>query len=133
MLKVDYELECTRSNVTVSGFLGYINKRCKDKGINFEISKEDFENPGSYARSDMHYIVSNGKKIVWNNGERLEYEFKTEEGMPKSEMSKCLPYDYHNAVVNQDGSMWNEICEFTFDDENKGTGYFYTINKRICE
>ena len=28
-------------------------------------------------------------------------------------------------ILNWDGSMYNEICEFTFDDEKTGHGYYY--------
>ena len=40
-----------------------------------------------------------------------------------------LPYDFQTYILNHDGSMYNEICEFTFDDEKTGHGYYYQANR----
>ena len=32
-------------------------------------------------------------------------------------------------ILSFDGSMYNEICEFTFDDEKTGHGYYYQANR----
>ena len=47
----------------------------------------------------------------------------------RAETCKTFPYDYHTYVLNFDGSMYNEICEFTFDDEKTGHGYYYQANR----
>lgn len=39
----------------------------------------------------------------------------------RAETCKTLPYDFQTYILNHDGSMYNEICEFTFDDEKTGS------------
>ena len=46
----------------------------------------------------------------------------------QAEICKTIPYDFQFYVLNHDGSMYNEICEFTFDDEKTGYGYYYQAN-----
>lgn len=47
----------------------------------------------------------------------------------KSEICKSFAYDMQTYIPNWDGSMYNEICEFTFDDEKTGHGYYYQANR----
>ena len=47
----------------------------------------------------------------------------------RAETCKTLPYDFQTYILNNDGSMYNEICEFTFDDEKTGHGYYYQANR----
>ena len=47
----------------------------------------------------------------------------------RAETCKTLPYDFQTYILNHDGSMYNEICEFTFDDEKTGHGYYYQANR----
>ena len=51
----------------------------------------------------------------------------------KSEICKSFAYDYQTYILNFDGSMYNEICEFTFDDERTGHGYYYQANRDAAE
>ena len=46
----------------------------------------------------------------------------------RAEICKTFAYDYQTYILNFDGSMYNEICEFTFDDEKTGHGYYYQAN-----
>ncbi|MDR1379646.1 MAG: hypothetical protein LBJ36_11445, partial [Synergistaceae bacterium] len=43
----------------------------------------------------------------------------------KEETLRMLPLDYQVYNLNWDGSSFNVICEFTFDSETRGHGYFY--------
>ena len=47
----------------------------------------------------------------------------------RAETCKTFAYDYQTYILNFDGSMFNEICEFTFDDEKTGHGYYYQTNR----
>lgn len=85
------------------------------------------------------YQTSEGYTRYYYTDEFEEYE-KTElfhydwtengENAPcKAETCKTFAYDYQTYILNFDGSMFNEICEFTFDKENCGHGYYYQANR----
>ena len=46
----------------------------------------------------------------------------------KSEIVRSFPYDCQTYILNFDGTCYNEICEFTFDDDKRGHGYYYQTN-----
>ena len=121
----NYSIEITRRNVTLAQFLAAVRHECKRKGLYFEIEKKEFENPANPCNT--WYIVKEGKKICCNNDYRMEYE--ADDTPCKSEILKTKPLDYQTYILNWDGSMYNEICEFTFWENKKGTGYYYQVNK----
>ena len=47
----------------------------------------------------------------------------------EAETCRSFPYDHQIYTLNWDGSMYNEICEFTFDDEKTGHGYYYQASR----
>lgn len=47
----------------------------------------------------------------------------------RAETCRTFAYDYQTYILNFDGSMYNEICEFTFDDGKTGHGYYYQANR----
>ena len=47
----------------------------------------------------------------------------------KAEASRSFPYDFQTYFLGFDGTCYNEICEFTFDSEKRGHGYYYQLNK----
>ena len=51
----------------------------------------------------------------------------------KAETCKTFAYDFQTYILNHDGSMYNAICEFTFDDEKTGHGYYYQANRDAQE
>jgi hypothetical protein len=120
----NYELEMERSNVTPCRFLWYVKRRCAERGIDFEITLKDFSKEGGH---NSYYNVVGDKKISHYDGNVSEWS--AEDAAAQAEVSKNLQYDWQTYVLNFDGSMYNEICEFTFDDEKTGHGYFYTRNK----
>lgn len=122
---MDYQIEITRNNVTPAQFLAAVRAACKARGIDFGIETEDFKNPS--WPSDTHYTVVDGVKHSYHNGEYRPYDI--DDTPCKAETCRVKPLDYQTYILNWDGSMYNEICEFTYDDDKKGTGYYYQANR----
>ena len=119
------EIEITRNNVSLAQFFSYVKAACEAKGFSFDIERESFENPTSIY--NISVSKKNGIKsfvdFEYNHGRAIEPECEMDGA--KSEISKCKPLDYQTYILNFDGTMFNEICEFTFYDEKKGSGYYY--------
>lgn len=113
-MKKLFELELTRNDVTPAQFLAYVRRMCKQHGIDcFEMSARDFAAGQS-----------------WGNDEYMNtrYVGGTPSTRPcESEICKATPYDHQTYIHNFDGETYNEIIEFTFDDEKTGHGYFFTV------
>lgn len=122
---MNYEIELTRNNITPAKFFAEIRFACKKKGIDFGLELAQFANP--VQRYNYHYTVIDGKKICYSGNYR--YEESAENAPCKAEICRDLPYDCQTFVCNFDGACYNEICEFTFDDEKTGHGYYYQMNK----
>jgi hypothetical protein len=144
---MNISIEIERNNVTVAEFLAYVKRHCAQKGADgFGVDRDYFENPPepfyrSYFVKDgvqyntigePHSIPMRGYSVL-DGVFQTVMEFRNYEGNPtscaKGEISKDLPYDYQAYICNSDGSVFNEICEFTFDSENRGHGYYYLLNK----
>lgn len=112
-MKKLFELELTRNDVTPAQFLAYVRRMCKAHGIDcFELSARDFAEGDHWGNE------------YWNT----RYVGGTPSTRPcESEICKGLPYDRQVYIRNFDGTTYNEIVEFTFDDEKTGHGYFYTV------
>lgn len=121
MNKNKIEIEIQRNNVTLKEFFNYIKKQCIKKGIEFSLDIKEFENP-SYQTNQTHYGEDDKKISIINNT-----KFETERnGYPcKIETIRKLQFDYQVFGKMTDGYMYNEICEFEFDEDNKGSGYYY--------
>lgn len=119
-MKTLFELELTRNDVTPAQFLAYVRRMCKAHGIDcFEMSARDFAAGQS-----------------WGNDEYMNtrYVGGTPSTRPcESEICKATPYDHQTYIHNFDGSVYNEIIEFTFDDEKTGHGYFFTVQTETDE
>lgn len=112
-MKMLFELELTRNDVTPAQFLAYVRRMCKQHDIPFEMSARDFA-AGQHWGSDEYM--------------NTRYVGGTPSTRPcVSEICKATPYDHQTYIHNFDGSVYNEIIEFTFDDEKTGHGYFFTI------
>ena len=122
---MNYEIEITRHNVTPAKFFAEIRFACKKKGIDFCLDMEQFVSPVQPGL--WRYVVHDGKKICYNGEWR--HELPAEDAPCQAETSRNLPYDCQTYILNFDGSCYNEICEFTFDDEKRGTGYYYQLNR----
>lgn len=113
-MKKLYELELTRHGVTPAQFLAYVRQMCKRHGIPFEMSARDF---------------ANGQ--TWGNDSYMDTRYigGTPETRPCfAETCKAKPYDHQTYFKGFDGSVYNEIIEFQFDDEKTGFGYFFTVS-----
>jgi len=93
----------------------------------------------NYRRKLASYTTSEGFTRYYYTDEVEEYqETKLEywdmeedatEAPCKSETVRSFPCETQTYVLNFDGSCYNEICEFTFDDDKRGHGYYYQLNK----
>lgn len=108
-MKTLVQVELTRHNVTPAQFLAYVRSTLKSKGVR------------EYGSDlDLAYFV---------RGNDLNFYYHDEPGKPcKAEKSVSHPYEIQTYVLNWDGSCYNEICEFEFDDEKTGHGYYYLVN-----
>ena len=113
-MKILAEIELTRHNVTPAQFLAYVRTSLKKKGIR------------EYASDlDLDYF---------RRGDDINFEYHNNPEKPcQAEKSISHPYEMQTYICNWDGSKYNEICEFEFDDEKTGHGYYYLINTETEE
>ena len=103
------EIEINRSNVTPAQFLAYVRSQLSKKGIR-DLSSD----------LDLKY---------WAAGNDIEFDYHDDASKPcKAEKSVSKPYEMQTYILNWDGTSYNEICEFQFDSENKGSGYYFLRN-----
>ena len=121
---MNYQIEIQRNNVTLAEFFSYIKGQCAKKDIEFGIDRGEFENPSQPGNS--HYYVKDGVKHCTYDGYSSQHD--ASDAACQSETLRMLPYDYQCYILNFDGSCYNEICEFTFDDDKRGYGYYYQVN-----
>lgn len=108
-MKTIIQIELTRNNVTPAAFLAYVRNYVDKKG-------------GKMIRSDLDLNY-------FKSGNDLNFDYRNDPEKPcKAEKSVSRPYEMQTYIQNWDGSIYNEICEFTFDDEKTGHGYYYLIN-----
>ena len=110
-----FEIEIQRSNVTPAQFLAYVRNRVDAKG-------------GEMLRSDLSLDY-------FKRGDDLNFDIHHEEpefdGLHEKSISK--PYEMQTYIKYEDGACYNEICEFEFDDEKTGHGYYYLVNVETVE
>lgn len=100
-----FEIELTRNNVTPAQFLAYARSQVDKKG-------------GRMMRSDLDLRY-------FKAGNDLNFDTK-HDGVREKSVSR--PYEMQTYIKYEDGSIYNEICEFEFDDEKTGHGYYYLVN-----
>lgn len=108
-------IEIMRRNVTPAQFLAYVRDQLKKKGLRDISSDLDLD----YFRrgDDLNFDINNS-----NDPEKP----------CKIEKSVSRPYEMQTYVLYWDGSCYNEICEFSFDNEKTGTGYYYLSNNIVA-
>ena len=127
---MDYSIELRRTKVTVSEFYNYVKHRCAQRGIDPNLyDLEEFKNPTHPM--DARYRVKGGIKYCIADG--CHYQCSGEDAPAMAEIVRQLPYDMQTYILNFDGSIYNLICEFTFDGEGLGHGYYYQMNKDAAE
>ena len=108
MDKNAYNLEIQIENVTPSQFLAYVRRRCREKNVQAPSisSTKEFANCEYASMGDPSKGHDGWSADHWHT----------------------KPYDYQVCSIRKDHSTgFNEICEFTFDDEKKGHGYYYSV------
>lgn len=101
-----FEIEISRTNVTPSQFLAYVRHSVDRKG-------------GELLRGDL-------RLDYFRAGNDLNFDITHEDGTHEVSVSK--PYEMQTFISWQTGAKYNEIAEFTFDDEKTGHGYYYLLN-----
>lgn len=111
-----FEIEIMRHNVTPAQFLAYVRSRVDQKG-------------GRYVRTDLDLNY-------FKRGDDLNFDVEHD---PEefygciAEKSVSKPYEMQTYVRYENGAVYNEICEFQFDDDKTGFGYYYLINVDAVE
>lgn len=105
-----FEIEIQRSNVTPAQFLAYVRHNVDRKG-------------GEMLRGDLSLEY-------FKAGNDLNFDYK-HDGMHEKSVSK--PYEMQTYIRYENGATYNEICEFAFDDEKTGHGYYYLVNVETVE
>ena len=106
-----FEIELTRSNVTPAQFLAYVRRYVDMTG-------------GDLLRSDLSLDY-------FKAGNDLNFNITHEDGTREKSVSR--PYEMQTFIRNTNGGCYNEICEFCFDDEKTGHGYYYLLNEEPAE
>lgn len=101
-----FTIEISRTKVTPSQFLAYVRAAVDAKH-------------GDTLRSDLDLDY-------FRRGDDLNFDITHEDGTREKSTSK--PYEMQTFVKHTDGSMYNEICEFEFDNDKTGHGYYYLVN-----
>jgi hypothetical protein len=137
---MNINIEIERNNVTVAEFLAYIKRRSAQKGVNIDIDRDRFSDPRqniyrSYHVKDgikhctvMHKCKDERTGFMLPDDCR-ETEYDGSDAPAAAETSREFPYDWQTYILGFDGGMYNEICEFTFNNKNRGYGYFFLANK----
>lgn len=111
-LEKTFEIELQRRGVTPAKFLA---------DVRFYVDKKG----GRYVRSDLDLEY-------FKAGNDLNFDYKHEDendpchGLHEKSISR--PYEMQTYLRYESGAVYNEICEFQFDDDKTGFGYYYLVN-----
>ena len=111
-----FEVEFSRTNVTVGQFLAYVRAQLKKRGLGEFIGSLGYEN----------FIGGNGIDAKVNHKEQNDTAY-TELGIEYEEV-RDLPYNKKSYQRTVNGVASNEIIEFEFDNEKSGRGYYYLVD-----
>ena len=106
------ELELIRRNVTPAQFCASVRYQIKQHKLK-GIDPLDIDLNYWAAGNDLNFHIDN-----CNN----------HEAACECECSISKPYEMQTYIRNWDGTVFNQIMEFSFDTEKTGTGYFYFRN-----
>lgn len=118
------QVEIQRNNVTLNAFFTAVKAACIRKGLECNIDRDMFENPA--INENSRYYVKDGVKHYTYNGFTAQLDADT--AVAQSEIYMTKPLDFQTYFKHFDGSYYNEICEFSFDDEKHGHGYYFQAN-----
>ena len=109
------ELELTRRNCTPAQFLGYVRAQIRKAKLEC-ICAEDIDLDYFKAGNDLNFDIDNRGNT---------------EAPCEREKSVSKPYEMQTYIKNWDGTVFNHIMEFEFDDDKTGHGYFYIVNTAV--
>ncbi len=111
------EVEIQRTNITVSQFISAVKQVLKKKGI-------DYADIIGMTTKEFKEMPVDGLGEMNHSTETLEASFWY-----------TKPCHYQTCYFEKSGVGTNEICEFEFDDDKKGNGYFYflDVSEDDCE
>lgn len=105
-------IEIQRNNITPAQFLCEVRYQLKKKGIRDLASDLDLD--------------------YFRRGADLNFYYHDDPEKPcRCERSVSRPYEMQTFIHNWDGSSYNEICEFQFDDDERGFGYYFLKNTTV--
>ena len=108
-----FEIELQRHGVTPAQFLAYLRsmqKKHPEMGNDFNL--------------DM--FTAEGWSSNYSNALPTERPCESERSTDK-------PYEKQTYIRNFDGTTYNEIIEFQFDDDKTGYGYYYTVQIDVAD
>lgn len=109
-----FEHEYQRYNVTPAQFLAYLRSMAK-------------KHPGELCNDfNLAVFKAEGWTIDYSNALPSEKPCESERSIDR-------PYEKQTYIRNFDGTTYNEIIEFQFDNETHGTGYYYTVQIDVDE
>lgn len=102
-------------------------------------SFEEYRTHTNLRRKHASYTTPEGYTRYYYTNELEEYsetklhhwntEESAEDAACQAETVRQFSCDTQTYIRNFDGTFYNEICEFTFDTEKRGHGYYYQANK----
>ena len=109
-----YEHEYMRHNVTTAQFLAYLRTMQK-------------KHPGELCNDfDLNMFAAKGWSASYTNALPSEKPCHAERVTDNE-------YEKQTYICAFDGTVYNEIIEFQFDNDKTGTGYYYTIQTEVDE
>lgn len=123
-----FEHPCTE--YSTSYFVADGKKKCHSSNYNtytcYRRKIASYDIPGGYTR---YYHTDELEeyeetKLVW-----YHWEDDAKNAPCKAEAIRSFACDHQIYLLTFDGTMYNEICEFTFDTDKRGHGYYYQASK----
>lgn len=110
-----FEIEIQRGGVTPAQFLAYVRSRVDAKGG--RMLRSDLDTRYFAAGDDLNFDIH-------HEGDELD-------GLHEKSISR--PYEMQTFLRYANGATYNEICEFGYDDDKTGHGYYYLVNVDAVE
>ena len=108
-----FEIEIQRHNVTPAQFLAYLRSMQK-------------KHPEMSNDFNLDQFAAEGWNASYTNALPSEKPCNAERVTDK-------PYEKQTYIRNFDGTTYNEIIEFQFDDDKTGHGYYYTVQIDVAD
>ena len=108
-----FEIEIQRHNVTPGQFLAYLRSMQK-------------KHPEMANDFNLDQFAAESWSVSYTNALPSEKPCNAERVTDK-------PFNKQTYIRNFDGTTYNEIIEFDFDDEKTGHGYYYTVQIDVAD